>query len=131
MHHRCNRVHWTVAAMLSGTVLGVVLSVLGVVGPIIGIIAWLLVTNSYRLSKRRIVMMVVKHLKIEDVAEDNAGLDPKLALQAGAQPSGELDIQDKKRLHLSAPTREKPTFTLACSLFKLGLRMCVHAKQLL
>ena len=73
---------------LSGTVLGIVLSVIGVVGPVIGVIAWLLVTNSYRLSKHRIVRMVEQHLKIEDIAEDHAGFDPKLALPFGTQPSG-------------------------------------------
>ena len=57
----------------AGTVLGIVLAVLG---PAAGIGTWLAITYTYRMSKRSIVLQVGKHIKMGDIADDSCPAAP-------------------------------------------------------
>ncbi len=65
----------------AGTVLGIVLAVLG---PAAGIGTWLAITYTYRLSKRSIVLGVAKHIKTDDIA-DAAGSAAPLGSSGSVQ----------------------------------------------
>ena len=51
--------------------------VLGVLTPAAAIVGWLAVTYRYRLSKRKLVVEVVKRLNVDDIADSSTiALDP-------------------------------------------------------
>lgn len=54
----------------AGDVLGVIS---GIISPIVAFIIWMAITYSYRASKRRIVLEIVKRVKFEDISSRGSG----------------------------------------------------------